>query len=149
MRSASCTPNSPRSRCRQGRCSSITARTGLSGAALASSMLLGNGRVPLTLRDARTACPPGPARMRCLLVDDNAACLERERALLARQGVTVVGTAASTADALRQATALRPDVAVVDIGLGDESGFDLAVHLSEADVAVIMVSAAPAADYAD
>jgi DNA-binding NarL/FixJ family response regulator len=112
-------------------------------------MLLGNGRVPLTLRDARTACPPGPARMRCLLVDDNAACLERERALLARQGVTVVGTAASTADALRQATALRPDVAVVDIGLGDESGFDLAVHLSEADVAVIMVSAAPAADYAD
>jgi DNA-binding NarL/FixJ family response regulator len=63
--------------------------------------------------------------------------------------VTVAGTAVSTADALRQASALRPDVAVVDIGLGDENGFDLAALLASAGVAVIMVSAAPAADYAD
>jgi DNA-binding response OmpR family regulator len=87
--------------------------------------------------------------MRCLLVDDNTACLEKARALLARQGVAVVGTAASTADALWQASALRPDIALVDIGLGNENGFDLAVPLSKAGVAVIMVSAAPAADYAD
>jgi DNA-binding NarL/FixJ family response regulator len=87
--------------------------------------------------------------MRCLLVDDNTACLEKAHALLGRQGMTVVGTASSTADALWQASALRPDVAVVDIGLGDENGFDLAVYLSKTGVAVVMASAAPAADYAD
>lgn len=87
--------------------------------------------------------------MCCLLVDDNTAFLENARALLGRQGVTVAGTASNTAAALRQASALRPDVAVVDIGLGDENGFDLAVYLSEAGVTVIMVSAAPAAEYAD
>jgi DNA-binding response OmpR family regulator len=87
--------------------------------------------------------------LRCLLVDDSTAFLERAGALLGQQGVTVAGTASNTADALRAASALRPEVAVVDIGLGTESGFDLAVYLSEAGVVVIMVSAAPAVDYAD
>lgn len=63
--------------------------------------------------------------------------------------MTVAGTASSTADALRQASALRPDVAIVDVGLGDESGFDLAGHLTKAGVPVIMVSTGSAADYAD
>lgn len=40
--------------------------------------------------------------------------------------MTVVGVASSTAEALRQARALRPDVILVDVGLGDENGFDLA-----------------------
>jgi DNA-binding NarL/FixJ family response regulator len=87
--------------------------------------------------------------MRCLLVDDNAAFLESARALLGRQGVTVAGTASSTADALRQASVLRPDVAVVDVGLGGESGLDLADYLTKAGVPVIMVSTGSAADYAD
>ena len=87
--------------------------------------------------------------MRCLLVDDNAAFLESACALLDRQGVTVAGTASNTADALRQASLLRPDVAVVDIGLGDENGFDLAGYLTKAGVPVIMVSTGSAADYAD
>jgi DNA-binding NarL/FixJ family response regulator len=91
----------------------------------------------------------GVVPIRCLLVDDSTAFLEAARALLGRQGMTVAGTASSTADALRQASALRPDVAVVDIGLGNENGFDLAVYLSEAGVIVIMVSAASAADYAE
>lgn len=86
--------------------------------------------------------------IRLLLVDDSTAFLESARALLGRQGVTVAGTASSTADALQQASALRPDVAVVDIGLGQENGFDLAVYLSNVGVVVIMVSAAAAADYA-
>ncbi len=38
----------------------------------------------------------------------------------------MVGVASNSAEALRQARALRPDVILVDIGLGDESGFDLA-----------------------
>jgi two-component system, NarL family, nitrate/nitrite response regulator NarL len=87
--------------------------------------------------------------MCCLLVDDNRTFLETARDLLDREGVTVVGIASSSAEALTQAGALRPDVAVVDIGLGNESGFDLARHLAAAGIAVIMTSTRSEADYAD
>jgi DNA-binding NarL/FixJ family response regulator len=91
----------------------------------------------------------GIVSMRCLLVDDNGTFLETARGLLDRQGVTVAGIASSIAEALQQASALRPDVAVVDIGLGSESGFDLARHLATVGIAVIMISTNAEADYAD
>ena len=87
--------------------------------------------------------------MRCLLVDDNGAFIETARLLLAREGVVVAGTASSIAEALRQASALRPDVVLVDIALGDENGFDLARRLAGGGVAVIMISTRAGADYAD
>ena len=87
--------------------------------------------------------------MRCLLVDDNRTFLETARSILGRQGVAVAGTASSTAEALRQASVLRPDVAIVDIGLGGESGFDLARDLATWGIAVILTSTSAAADYAD
>ena len=87
--------------------------------------------------------------MRCLLVDDNTTFLEIARSLLARDGVTVAGTASCSAEAVRQATVLRPDVAVVDIGLGGENGFDLARYLAEEGISVIMTSTSAEADYAD
>ena len=40
--------------------------------------------------------------------------------------MTVVGVASNSTEAPLQARALRLDVILVDIGLGDESGFDLA-----------------------
>jgi DNA-binding NarL/FixJ family response regulator len=43
--------------------------------------------------------------------------------------VAVVGVAATSAEALRLEEELRPDVVLVDIRLGDESGFDLARRL--------------------
>ena len=61
--------------------------------------------------------------LRCLLVDDNEAFLETASLLLEREGLTVAGVASSIAEALRQAGVLRPDLILVDIGLGDESGF--------------------------
>src|ERR1700732_1801852 len=64
--------------------------------------------------------------LRCLLVDDNEAFLETASVLLEREGVTVAGVASSIAQALGQARSLRADLILVDIGLGDESGFDLA-----------------------
>ena len=70
--------------------------------------------------------------MRCLLVDDNSAFVETARLLLAREGVVVAGTASSIAEALRQVGALRPDVVLVDIALGDENGFELARRLAGA-----------------
>jgi DNA-binding NarL/FixJ family response regulator len=96
--------------------------------------------------------------LRCLLVDDHDAFLQAARVVLEREGVAVAGVAACTAEALRQARALRPEVILVDIGLGEESGFDLA-RLLVGDgrggdglgggAAVILISACAETDYAD
>jgi DNA-binding NarL/FixJ family response regulator len=67
--------------------------------------------------------------LRCLIVDDSPGFLEAARILLERQGVNVVGLASTSAEALERAGALRPDVTLVDIDLGGESGFDLARRL--------------------
>ena len=101
------------------------------------------------LRRARRLPHAEDVLMRCLLVDDNRAFLETARGILEGQGVTVAGIASSIAEALRQASALRPDVAVVDIGLGSESGFDLARDLAGDGIPVIMTSSSAEADYAD
>ncbi len=69
--------------------------------------------------------------IRCLLVDDSDAFLKAASILLQREGVTVLGAASNSAEALRLAGALRPDVILVDIGLGVESGFDLARLLAQ------------------
>jgi DNA-binding NarL/FixJ family response regulator len=53
--------------------------------------------------------------------------------LLEREGLTVAGVASTGSDALRQFAALRPDVVLIDIFLGDESGIDLARCLLEQD----------------
>ncbi len=91
--------------------------------------------------------------LRCLLVDDNDAFLEAASVLLQREGVTVVGVASNTAEALRQARALRPDVVLVDIGLGEESGFDLAQLLTRdgqgGGAEVILISARAETDYTE
>jgi two-component system, NarL family, nitrate/nitrite response regulator NarL len=89
--------------------------------------------------------------LRCLLVDDNYAFLETASLLLEREGLTVVGVASSIAEALRQARGLRPDLILVDIGLGSESGFTLARLLAHDDQGtdVILISTGAEADYAD
>jgi CheY-like chemotaxis protein len=91
--------------------------------------------------------------IRCLLVDDSDAFLKAASILLQREGMTVVGVASNSAEALRQARALRPDVILVDIGLGDESGFDLARLLAQdgqgGDAEVILISARAETDYAE
>ena len=66
----------------------------------------------------------------CLIVDDSLEFFEAARQLLAEDGVTVVGLAATSGEAVEEALALRPDVALVDIDLGAESGFDVARRLA-------------------
>ena len=89
--------------------------------------------------------------LRCLIVDDSDAFLETASALLGRQGVLVVGVASNTAEALQQALTLQPDVILVDIGLGDESGFDLVRLLARdgqgGSAKVILISTRDEADY--
>ena len=85
-------------------------------------------------------------QIRCLIVDDSQQFLEAARLLLEREGVAVVGVATTGADALRLEEELRPDVVLVDIRLGDESGFDLARRLSGT---VILISTSAQSYYAE
>jgi DNA-binding NarL/FixJ family response regulator len=91
-------------------------------------------------------------RLRCLIVDDNAGFREEMRGLLAEQGLDVVGGAGSAAEARRQIAELRPDVALVDIDLGGESGLELTRQLREQQGPVpdlILISTHDEAEYAD
>jgi DNA-binding NarL/FixJ family response regulator len=84
-----------------------------------------------------------PVSLSCLIVDDNEAFLAAATTMLEREGVTVVGSSSSSADAVRSVDALRPDVVLVDVSLGEENGFDLARVLDEdhhASGAVILIS---------
>ena len=67
--------------------------------------------------------------LRCVIVDDSPAVLRAASDLLEGQGFAVVGVAATAEEALRRVEELRPDVVLVDIDLGPESGFDLARRL--------------------
>ena len=91
--------------------------------------------------------------LRCLIVDDSPAFVATARSLLERQGLTVLGDAATSADAVRLVTELRPDVVLVDIDLGSESGLELARRLAgsthAAPPAVILISTYAEEDFAD
>jgi two-component system nitrate/nitrite response regulator NarL len=79
---------------------------------------------------------------RCLIVDDNEAFLASASRLLCAQGLEVVARASSGAEALRLARQLQPDVALVDVQLGDEDGLELARRLAANALAtrVILIS---------
>jgi len=84
--------------------------------------------------------------IRCLIVDDNQPFLDAARLLLEREGMAVVGVATTSADALRLEEELRPDLALVDIRLGSDSGFELARRLH---ATVILISTHAQSQYAD
>lgn len=99
-----------------------------------------------------------------MLVDDNSSFIETAAIVLDREGMTVAGTASTVEDAVRQVAMLRPDVVLVDIELGGESGFEVARRLAvnaapggtgrdgtapPDGTAVIMISTGAEADYAD
>jgi two-component system nitrate/nitrite response regulator NarL len=60
--------------------------------------------------------------LRCLIVDDSPQFLRVARALLEREGIAVVGVASTSAEALRRVEELAPDVTLLDVDLGGESG---------------------------
>jgi DNA-binding NarL/FixJ family response regulator len=91
--------------------------------------------------------------MRCLIVDDSAGFVDAARALLECHGVSVVGVASTSGEALRLFGEIRPDVTLVDINLGRESGFELAEQLHQVGGStpspVILISTHAAQDFAD
>ena len=91
--------------------------------------------------------------MRCLIVDDSQSFRCAAISMLERGGIAVVGLAANSADGLRYYRDLRPDVTLVDVDLGDESGFDLVEQLCASGVPqpspVILISAHAEQDLAE
>ena len=85
---------------------------------------------------------------RCIIVDDNPAVLRAARRLLEAQGIRVVGVATTGEEALSLRDELEPDVMLVDIDLGPESGLELARRLQPASTSVILISTHHEADYA-
>jgi DNA-binding NarL/FixJ family response regulator len=86
-----------------------------------------------------------------LMVDDHAGFRARARALLEAQGFAVIGEASDGRSALEAADRLRPDIALVDIGLPDIDGFAVAERLRAGDMAtwIVLVSGRAAEDYGD
>jgi DNA-binding NarL/FixJ family response regulator len=83
--------------------------------------------------------------IRCLIVDDSPRFAQAAVELLEDEGIDVVGVAANGEQAVRLARELRPDLALVDIDLGQESGLDIASRLCTSGAeqlagAVILVS---------
>ncbi len=91
--------------------------------------------------------------VRCLIIDDNDRFLEAAREALERDGIIVVGVASDGAEAMDRTLELRPDVILVDVCLGEESGFALAERIASACRAwrpcLILVSTYAKRDFED
>ena len=83
--------------------------------------------------------------VRVLVVDDSRSfrCVARE--LLESRGYVVVGEADSVGAAIAAVAALSPDAALIDVGLPDAPGTELAAYLltHHPGVAVLLCSADP------
>jgi DNA-binding NarL/FixJ family response regulator len=100
--------------------------------------------------------PPGSVdamTLRCMIVDDSPTFVTNARNLLERQGMTVLGAVANGADAVRLAADVHPDVVLVDIDLGGESGLDVAGRLARltdpGPPPVILISTHAQEDFAE
>jgi DNA-binding NarL/FixJ family response regulator len=72
--------------------------------------------------------------------------------MLERAGLSVVGMACNTAEALQCTDELQPDVVLVDIDLGSENGFDVAEAIHRAGPpapSVILISTHSEQDFVD
>ncbi|HEX7994591.1 MAG TPA: response regulator, partial [Streptosporangiaceae bacterium] len=69
--------------------------------------------------------------VRCLIVDDSRDFLDAARDLLEGDGIAVVGGVSTAAQACRLCREQRPDVALIDIDLGEETGFQVARQLAD------------------
>jgi CheY-like chemotaxis protein len=104
------------------------------------------------MRAGASSCDP-EGMLRCLIIDDSPRFLGAARDLLERQGITVVGVASNSVEALQRAQELRPDVTLLDIDLGGESGLELARRLRRepglTPSPVILISTHAEQDYAE
>src|SRR5215212_5123592 len=65
-----------------------------------------------------------------LIIDDHAAFRVQARAVLVADGFSVIGEAIDGTSGLTAARTLRPDLVLLDIGLPDVEGFEVARELA-------------------
>jgi DNA-binding NarL/FixJ family response regulator len=84
-----------------------------------------------------------------LIVDDHAAFRRQARALLEAEGVHVIGEAHDGASALAAVAEIGPDVVLLDVGLPDRDGFDVAVELGRlaSPPRVVLISSREASEF--
>ena len=84
-----------------------------------------------------------------LIIDDNAAFRTQARALLAADGLIVLGEAVDGTSGIAAVRSLRPDLVLLDIGLPDIEGFEVARELALAGPPpfVILTSSREASEY--
>ena len=89
--------------------------------------------------------------MRCLIVDDSEDFIHSAARLLGSQGMDVVASASDGPGALKLVYALEPDVALVDIELGDEDAIALSHDLAAQTPAtrVVLISSYDRVDLAE
>src|SRR4051812_42635752 len=91
----------------------------------------------------------GAMNQRLLIVDDHEGFRRNARRALARAGWTVVGEARDGASGLECVDRLDPEVVLLDVGLPDMSGLDVAEELrtTHPEIAVVMISTQENGDY--
>ncbi len=101
------------------------------------------------MREGALECDDLDMGRTVLVVDDHADFLRAATALLTADGFTVVGSAATGAEALLANEALRPQVVLVDIRLPDIDGLTVADRLSALlePPEVVLVSSRDASTY--
>jgi CheY-like chemotaxis protein len=91
--------------------------------------------------------------LRCLLVDDSTYFLEAASKLLEAQGLDVVAAVSTSVEALERVRDLEPEVAIVDVDLNGESGFDVAWQLARTSAgtstSIILTSTRSESDLAE
>jgi DNA-binding NarL/FixJ family response regulator len=87
-------------------------------------------------------CDTAAVAVSCLLVDDSREFLESATRLLEAQGMRIVGWAMTGEEARTMSDALRPDIVLVDVELGEEDGIEVARSLTSGDAPspVILIS---------
>ncbi len=94
--------------------------------------------------------PATPAKV--LIVDDHPIVRHGLGQLIADEpGLTLCGSAASPSEAMREVEASRPDLVLLDLSLGEESGLELLkrIKATRPDLPVLILSMHDEAYYAD
>ena len=89
------------------------------------------------------------AMITVLIIDDNVGFRVQARALLTAAGFSVIGEARDGSSGLEAVRTLRPDVVLLDIGLPDVEGFEVARQLAVTGPPplVVLTSSREASEY--
>ena len=91
-------------------------------------------------------CDDPYIQMTVLVVDDHATFRASARRLLELDGFRVVAEAPNAQAALRLVRELEPELMLLDVGLPDKSGFEVAKELTGGRTRVVLISSRAQAD---